>query len=168
MDGVVKWFSEEQGYGFITDKDNNDYYFHISNVKGTVIPKNSQNVFFDIEDNKAKNVSLTRKKESTFKILSPDYRKSIFDLYKDIFACVTIAILGVFLIKNNFQSIGWLIYFSSGLLSMLAIIPTIKMAEEKYKSKNINKLNFLILSIFIILSIIILIGGLLKGAQEYI
>ncbi|WP_233679370.1 cold shock domain-containing protein [Klebsiella oxytoca] len=80
MDGVVKWFSEEQGYGFITDKDNNDYYFHISNVKGTVIPKNSQNVFFDVEDNKAKNISLTRKKESTFKILSPDYRKSIFDL----------------------------------------------------------------------------------------
>jgi hypothetical protein len=137
MDGVVKWFSEEQGYGFITDKDNNDYYFHISNVKGTVILKTARTYFLISKIIKQKTSTL-RKKESTFKILSPDYRKSIFDLYKDIFACVTIAILGVFLIKNNFQSIGWLIYFSSGLLSMLAIIPTIKMAEENTNPKTLT------------------------------
>ena len=67
MNGVVKWFSEAQGYGFITDKNNTDYYFHVSNVKGALIPKNGQKIFFDIEDNKAKNISLTYKKKIHFK-----------------------------------------------------------------------------------------------------
>lgn len=168
MNGVVKWFSEAQGYGFITDKNNTDYYFHVSNVKGALIPKNGQKIFFDIEDNKAKNISLTYKKESAFKILSPDYRKSIFDLYKDIFACVAIAILGVFLIKNNFQYIGWSIYIVSGLLSILAMISTIKSVEAKFKSNDLNKFDFILFLIFSIFSIVILFCGLLKGTQEFL
>ncbi|EPO8269347.1 cold shock domain-containing protein [Raoultella planticola] len=168
MDGIVKWFSEEQGYGFITDKANNDYYFHISNVKGTLIPKNGQYVYFDIEDNKAKNISLTHKKENTFKILSSDYRKTIFDLYKDTFTCITIAVLGVFLIRNNYHITGWLTYSVACALAILASFTTIKLVEEKRKSKEASRLSFIVFLLSVVFSIIILVSGLLKGVKEFL
>lgn len=69
MDGVVKWFSEEKGYGFITDKNNKDYYFHVSDIKGASLPKNGQDVYFDSETTqkgyKAKNIVLTKNNSST-------------------------------------------------------------------------------------------------------
>ncbi|AUS68105.1 cold-shock protein [Escherichia albertii] len=49
MDGVIKWFSEEKGYGFITDKNNKDYYFHVSDIKGALLPERGNNVHFEIE-----------------------------------------------------------------------------------------------------------------------
>ncbi|WP_023218709.1 cold shock domain-containing protein [Salmonella enterica] len=168
MDGVVKWFSEEQGYGFITDKDNNDYYFHVTNVKGASLPKNGHTVYFDVEDHKAKNVSLNRKKENTYKILSSDYRKNIFDLYKDTLTCITIAILGIYLIKNDNQEIGWIIYITAGLLSVLAIVTTARTIETKFKNKDISKFGILVNFILCVFSIIILLGGLVKGMQEII
>lgn len=62
MDGVVKWFSEEKGYGFITDKNNKYYYFHVSDVKGALLPENGQSIHFDVETTKkgykAKNIIL--------------------------------------------------------------------------------------------------------------
>ncbi|EAB5862618.1 cold shock domain-containing protein [Salmonella enterica] len=69
MDGVVKWFSEEKGYGFITDKNNKDYYFHVSDVKGALLPENGQDVHFDSETTqkgyRAKNIVLTKNNAST-------------------------------------------------------------------------------------------------------
>ncbi|EBW7768948.1 cold shock domain-containing protein, partial [Salmonella enterica subsp. enterica serovar Louisiana] len=69
MDGVVKWFSEEKGYGFITDKNNKDYYFHVSDVKGASLPENGQDVYFDSETTqkgyRAKNIVLTKNNVST-------------------------------------------------------------------------------------------------------
>ncbi len=69
MDGVVKWFSEEKGYGFITDKNNKDYYFHVSDVKGASLPENGQDVYFDSEMTqkgyRAKNIVLTKNNSST-------------------------------------------------------------------------------------------------------
>lgn len=69
MDGVVKWFSEEKGYGFITDKNNKDYYFHVSDVKGASLPENGQDVYFDSETTqkgyRAKNIVLTKNNAST-------------------------------------------------------------------------------------------------------
>ncbi|VTP17366.1 Cold shock-like protein [Phytobacter ursingii] len=168
MDGIVKWFSEEQGYGFITDKDNNDYYFHVTNVKGASLPKKGQIVYFDIEDHKAKNVSFDRKKENTYKILSADYRKNIFDLYKDTLTCITIAILGIYLIKHNYQYIGWTIYIAAGLLSVLAIVTTARTIETKFKNKDISKFGILVNFILCLLSTLILLGGLAKGIQEII
>lgn len=49
MDGVVKWFSEDKGYGFITDRNNKDYYFHVSDIKGALLPEKGQNVHFNTE-----------------------------------------------------------------------------------------------------------------------
>lgn len=33
MNGRVKMYNKEKGYGFISDEDGNDYFFHISQVK---------------------------------------------------------------------------------------------------------------------------------------
>lgn len=65
MDGVVKWFSEEKGYGFITDKNSKDYYFHVSDVIGTLLPEKNNKVAFDIETtlkgSRAKNINIIKK-----------------------------------------------------------------------------------------------------------
>ncbi|ASQ19566.1 cold shock domain-containing protein [Enterobacter cloacae] len=69
MDGVVKWFSEEKGYGFITNKNNKDYYFHVSDVKGALLPEKGQTVYFDAETTQkgysAINIVLTKNNAST-------------------------------------------------------------------------------------------------------
>lgn len=33
MQGRVKFFSKEKGYGFIVSEQNNDYFYHVSEVK---------------------------------------------------------------------------------------------------------------------------------------
>ena len=33
INGTVKWFSSEKGYGFITDEDSNDYFAHASEIQ---------------------------------------------------------------------------------------------------------------------------------------
>ena len=34
MNGKVKWFSPDKGYGFITGEDTKDYFVHFSEIKG--------------------------------------------------------------------------------------------------------------------------------------
>ena len=34
MNGTVKWFNAEKGYGFITDEQGNDIFAHYSAIKG--------------------------------------------------------------------------------------------------------------------------------------
>jgi CspA family cold shock protein len=46
MRGVVKWFSLERGYGFITDSDGRDYYFSVQQVEGAVLPPLGSTVEF--------------------------------------------------------------------------------------------------------------------------
>lgn len=36
VEGKVKWFSQEKGYGFLTDYENIDYYFHKDQVEENV------------------------------------------------------------------------------------------------------------------------------------
>lgn len=33
MKGIIKFYKDKQGYGFVTAEDNKDYYFHISDVE---------------------------------------------------------------------------------------------------------------------------------------
>lgn len=100
------------------------------------------------------------------KAFSIEYRKIIFDLYKDIFICVAISVLGVYLIKNDYQFIGWLTYILAGALSILASTTTIKMIGELRKSGGISTSGFFLLFFFSMYSMIILLGGLVKGVQD--
>lgn len=52
MRGRIKRFIEDKGFGFITGEDGQDYFFHISQFKDMVEPKNCMIVNFDIADGK--------------------------------------------------------------------------------------------------------------------
>lgn len=62
MEGVVKFFNEEKGFGFISDNESDkEYFVHITNInEGTKITKEDL-VSFDLEESdrgpKAVNVS---------------------------------------------------------------------------------------------------------------
>lgn len=68
MDGVVKWFSEEKGYGFITDRNNKDHCFSVRDINGALLPDKGNRVKFDIEvtpkGSRAKNISIIKSHES--------------------------------------------------------------------------------------------------------
>ena len=51
MEGIVKWFSNEKGYGFIGREDGDDVFVHHSSVKmeGYRTLKPEQRVQFDVE-----------------------------------------------------------------------------------------------------------------------
>ena len=57
MEGTVKWFSNEKGYGFLlVDGRSDDLFFHISEYKSEEIVQNGDKVSFDIgtgKNNKA-------------------------------------------------------------------------------------------------------------------
>ena len=63
MLGIVKWFSEQKGYGFITsDDDHQDYFFHYKSIimDGYKNLRDGQKVSFDAEKDekglRAKNI----------------------------------------------------------------------------------------------------------------
>lgn len=50
MNGTVKFFNEEKGFGFVTADDGKEYFFHKSALgEGTQINKDDA-VTFDVED----------------------------------------------------------------------------------------------------------------------
>ena len=50
MNGTVKWFNAEKGYGFITTEEGNDVFAHFSkiNKEGFKTLEEGQNVEFDV------------------------------------------------------------------------------------------------------------------------
>lgn len=68
MQGKVKWFSVEKGYGFIIpDNDRRDHYFNIKGITGADLPSNGDEVSFDAVSPKgkrgpvAKNIRILKK-----------------------------------------------------------------------------------------------------------
>ena len=62
-EGIVKWFSEQKGYGFIEQDDGQDVFVHYSSIMGQGFKTltDGQRVSFDVEENDrgpvAKNVN---------------------------------------------------------------------------------------------------------------
>ncbi len=50
--GIVKWFNESKGYGFISTEDGNDVFVHYSSIQGNGYKTLAEgdSVTFDIED----------------------------------------------------------------------------------------------------------------------
>tara|TARA_Y100000310_G_scaffold290077_1_gene316976 strand:+ start:313 stop:630 length:318 start_codon:yes stop_codon:yes gene_type:complete len=65
MEGTVKWFNMRKGYGFIEGEDNEDYFFHYTEMeKGAFVRDNDKVSFEPAETDKgkqAKNVVLLQK-----------------------------------------------------------------------------------------------------------
>ncbi len=49
LKGIVKFFNDEKGFGFITCEDGKDYFVHYSNIEGGVLQK-EQAVEFEISE----------------------------------------------------------------------------------------------------------------------
>lgn len=62
MNGTVKWFNTQKGYGFITGEDENDYFVHYKQLpEGLRLNENDAVVFDAVETDRGKqaqNVSL--------------------------------------------------------------------------------------------------------------
>ena len=52
MEGTVKWFNADKGYGFIAGADQTDYFAHFGEIKveGQKKLTEGQSVTFDVED----------------------------------------------------------------------------------------------------------------------
>lgn len=84
MNGTVKWFSKEKGYGFIYVSDAKEYFFHVSKLKGIKLPNNGDLVSFTLSKDKknklvAVNVVIT--KTITQKTTLPYYSKTASQPY---------------------------------------------------------------------------------------
>ena len=56
MEGKVKWFNRQKGYGFIEGEDGKDYFVHFSAIeKGTFIRENDKVSFEPGEGDRGKN-----------------------------------------------------------------------------------------------------------------
>ncbi len=66
MQGIVKWFNKEKGYGFITGEDNEEYFVHNSEVvEGNFLDESNEVMFKPVDSDKGKQaigVSLIEKK----------------------------------------------------------------------------------------------------------
>lgn len=75
MLGRIKFYNSDKGFGFITDENNTDRFFHISDVIGSEIPSEQQKVSFTPSENEkglnALNINLlepTKHRSSFFSI----------------------------------------------------------------------------------------------------
>ena len=61
MNGTVKFFNQNKGYGFVTAEDGKDYFVHVSGLNEGVTLDEEDQVTFDVEEGnrgpKAVNVS---------------------------------------------------------------------------------------------------------------
>lgn len=65
-DGIVKWFNEKKGYGFIQQENGQDVFVHYTGIKGSGFKTLEENekVTFEVEEGQkglsAVNVSVVR------------------------------------------------------------------------------------------------------------
>ncbi|WP_339013230.1 cold shock domain-containing protein [Aeromonas popoffii] len=68
MQGTVKWFSSEKGYGFITSEAGEDHYFNVQSINGASLPSSGDSVQFESKSGnkgpRAINITITAKASS--------------------------------------------------------------------------------------------------------
>lgn len=47
MDGTVKWFDKQKGYGFISGSDGEEYFIHESSLPADTVLKENDSVTFE-------------------------------------------------------------------------------------------------------------------------
>ncbi|MBU0944726.1 MAG: cold shock domain-containing protein [Proteobacteria bacterium] len=85
MNGTVKWFNKEKGFGFICVSGHDDYFFHVSHIQGSQLPDNGDSVTFLPEIGKkgkpvATKVTITQK--ASRESVTPYYGKP---RYEDVY-----------------------------------------------------------------------------------
>ena len=50
MEGKVKFFNEEKGFGFIEPQEGKDVFVHISKIEGNQNLRDDQRVSFEVQD----------------------------------------------------------------------------------------------------------------------
>jgi CspA family cold shock protein len=50
MEGKVKFFNEEKGFGFIEPQEGKDVFVHISKIEGNQNLQDNQRVLFEVQD----------------------------------------------------------------------------------------------------------------------
>jgi CspA family cold shock protein len=50
MEGKVKFFNEEKGFGFIEPQEGKDVFVHISKIEGNQNLQDNQRVSFEVQD----------------------------------------------------------------------------------------------------------------------
>lgn len=62
MEGIVKHFNQDKGFGFINGLDGNEYFVHITGVEGEILLNEGNSVLFESDESPkgltAVNVSL--------------------------------------------------------------------------------------------------------------
>lgn len=86
VEGKVKYFNQEKGYGFIGAGVMGDHFFHITDVQGDVIPRVGDLAFFHPEPPKkeggrpnAKNITIKQQTSNSRKNERPYYGKPTYE-----------------------------------------------------------------------------------------
>ena len=100
MLGRIKFYNSDKGFGFITDENNTDRFFHISDVIGSEIPSEQQKVSFTPSENEkglnALNINL----------LEPTkHRSSFFSISNKRIKLSNIKNYGIYDIRTYYQTV---------------------------------------------------------------